>query len=47
MDITPNPNQILIAVLGVTGAGKSTFINRARGDDEMKVGHGMLSCKNP
>lgn len=33
----------LIAVLGVTGAGKSTFISRATGH-KVKIGHNLQSC---
>jgi len=36
---------MLIAVLGVTGAGKSTFINRASGSN-LKVGRGLMSCES-
>jgi signal recognition particle GTPase len=35
---------VIIAVLGVTGAGKSTFINKAASCD-LQVGHGITSCK--
>jgi len=40
---TPGEEPILIAVLGVTGAGKSTFINRATGSC-LPVGHSIVSC---
>jgi hypothetical protein len=36
--------EILIAVLGVTGAGKSTFINRATESNILEVGHDIISC---
>ncbi|KAJ9136693.1 hypothetical protein NKR23_g9612 [Pleurostoma richardsiae] len=39
-----NPDPILIAVIGVTGAGKSTFINRATGRSDLKVSDGPSSC---
>ena len=34
-----------IAVMGVTGAGKSTFIRTASGDDSILIGHGLKSCQ--
>ncbi|KAH7411576.1 P-loop containing nucleoside triphosphate hydrolase protein [Phaeosphaeria sp. MPI-PUGE-AT-0046c] len=34
----------LIAVIGVTGAGKSTFINKATGRNDMKIGNSLNSC---
>ncbi|RDL31499.1 p-loop containing nucleoside triphosphate hydrolase protein [Venustampulla echinocandica] len=40
-----NPKDvILIAVLGVTGAGKTTFISKATGRTDLKIGHGLSSC---
>jgi hypothetical protein len=40
------PDPILIAVLGVTGAGKTKFINTAAGrPDALEVGHTIFSCK--
>ncbi|KIW01319.1 uncharacterized protein PV09_07355 [Verruconis gallopava] len=39
-----NDDPILIAVIGVTGAGKSTFINRAAGRNILQVGHTFDSC---
>lgn len=38
------PKDILIAVMGMTGAGKSTFISNIAGLD-MKIGHDLFSCK--
>lgn len=40
-----NGDKIIIAVLGVTGAGKSTFINTASGRDVMKISHGSKPCR--
>lgn len=37
--------KIFIAVMGVTGAGKSTFIKTASGLDDVLVGHELTSCK--
>ncbi|KAK3358106.1 P-loop containing nucleoside triphosphate hydrolase protein [Lasiosphaeria hispida] len=38
----------MIAVLGVTGAGKSTFINTASGQNLLKISHGSQPCtQNP
>ncbi|TCD63556.1 hypothetical protein EIP91_005227 [Steccherinum ochraceum] len=36
-------DSLLVAVMGATGAGKSTFINLASGSD-LKVGYGLESC---
>ncbi|KAJ3516326.1 hypothetical protein NLJ89_g1188 [Agrocybe chaxingu] len=35
---------ILCRVMGTTGAGKSTFINTAVGEECMRVGHGLSVC---
>ncbi|KIK51367.1 hypothetical protein GYMLUDRAFT_234181 [Collybiopsis luxurians FD-317 M1] len=37
-------NAALVAVMGATGSGKSTFINKACGRDEMTVGDSLVSC---
>jgi hypothetical protein len=37
-------NDIVILVLSVTGAGKSTFINAAAGRDAAGTGHKLTSC---
>ncbi|KXX79400.1 GTPase IMAP family member 4 [Madurella mycetomatis] len=36
--------EILIALLGVTGAGKTTFARLVSGDTSLKVGHSIHSC---
>lgn len=36
-----------IAVMGVTGAGKSTFIQWASGSSEIQIGHDLESCMSP
>jgi ABC-type hemin transport system ATPase subunit len=40
-----NPN-IVIAVMGMTGAGKSSFISRVTGDESVKVGNKLHSGKS-
>lgn len=35
--------EIVVAVMGVTGAGKSSFIRRLTGNDEVVVGNGLQS----
>lgn len=40
----PRPNDIFIAVMGVTGAGKSSFIRLASGNKNVKIGHSLESC---
>lgn len=37
-------SDILIAVLGVTGAGKTTFISKSTGRTDLVIGHGVESC---
>ncbi|KAI1071787.1 hypothetical protein LB507_005469 [Fusarium sp. FIESC RH6] len=37
-----SPDDIVIAVMGVTGAGKSTFINQVTGEN-VEIGHGLTS----
>ncbi|RDW72916.1 hypothetical protein BP6252_06823 [Coleophoma cylindrospora] len=36
--------EILIAVLGATGAGKTTFISKATGRTDLEIGHTLQSC---
>ena len=38
-------DEIPIAVMGMTGAGKSAFIQRVTGRQDVKVGHTMSSGK--
>ncbi|KAG9660846.1 hypothetical protein KCU64_g2942, partial [Aureobasidium melanogenum] len=38
-----NPKDYFIAVMGVTGSGKSTFISRVTGGGA-KIGHDLVSC---
>ncbi|KAJ3513211.1 hypothetical protein NLJ89_g3075 [Agrocybe chaxingu] len=43
--VLPGRDDIIIAVMGPTGAGKTTFISRAGGLDESElVGHELKSC---
>lgn len=35
---------IRIAVMGVTGSGKSTFIKYATGSEKVGIGHNLYSC---
>lgn len=37
--------KVFIAVMGVTGSGKSTFIQTATGSDDVHIGHTFKSCK--
>jgi ABC-type transport system involved in cytochrome bd biosynthesis fused ATPase/permease subunit len=37
---------ILIAVMGCTGAGKSSFVRLVTGNNEVKVGHHLTSSKS-
>jgi len=38
-----SPNEVVVAVIGVTGAGKSTFIRNMTGNKGIFVGHGLES----
>ncbi|KAJ7587380.1 P-loop containing nucleoside triphosphate hydrolase protein [Mycena floridula] len=40
----PRPDDIVIPIMGPTGAGKSSFINTLMGNAAMKVGHELQSC---
>lgn len=40
----PAPSDILIAVVGITGAGKSTLISKVV-DEDVGVGHNLTSCQ--
>ncbi|KAI8683158.1 hypothetical protein LRP88_04872 [Fusarium phalaenopsidis] len=41
----PRPTDVFIAVMGVTGSGKSTFISRCCGSNATaSIGHSMRSC---
>jgi ABC-type hemin transport system ATPase subunit len=40
------PSDIIIAVMGVTGAGKSTFIQQFT-EENVGIGDSLLSCKPP
>jgi putative ribosome biogenesis GTPase RsgA len=37
------PNDVVIAVMGLTGVGKSTFIKNITGREDIKVGHTLES----
>ncbi|KAI0438339.1 P-loop containing nucleoside triphosphate hydrolase protein [Xylaria telfairii] len=36
--------DLLIAVMGMTGSGKTTFISKVTGRRDLKVGHSLTSC---
>ncbi|EPS42277.1 hypothetical protein H072_3744 [Dactylellina haptotyla CBS 200.50] len=36
--------EVLIAVMGMTGAGKTTFISKATGKSDLLIGHSLESC---
>lgn len=40
------PNSVFIAVMGITGSGKSSFIRAVTGRDDVQVGHELMSCTN-
>ncbi|KAM0444388.1 hypothetical protein ACHAO4_010231 [Trichoderma viride] len=39
-----NKDDVLIAVMGMTGSGKTTFIANATGRKDLKIGHDLTSC---
>ncbi|KAG6843382.1 hypothetical protein H0H87_005251 [Tephrocybe sp. NHM501043] len=39
----PKPTDLVIAIMGASGSGKSTFINKVVGEDVAAVGHGLKS----
>lgn len=41
-----NNGKVTIALLGVTGAGKTTFVSVASGRDDLIIGHGVDPCKS-
>ncbi|CAG7925016.1 unnamed protein product [Penicillium olsonii] len=44
LDIVPGAPWVLVAVMGLTGSGKSTFIQTASQSPEVVVGHDLESC---
>jgi len=40
----PKPSDVFIAIMGVTGAGKSTFISKCT-EKEVRIGHNLQACK--
>ncbi len=43
---TPRGSDLVVAVMGVTGAGKSTFISKCvAGPDTPAIGHDIESCR--
>lgn len=47
LESIPELPTLIIGVMGVTGAGKSTFIQKATGTGEGIIGHSLVSCKTP
>ncbi|KAG5811352.1 hypothetical protein H9Q74_006072 [Fusarium xylarioides] len=43
MEVKKQPTMV-IAVMGVTGSGKSTFVRTVTGKDEVVVGHSLEAC---
>ena len=43
-DIVSGPNDVFIAIMGVTGAGKSTFISKCC-DKAPGIGHNLQACE--
>jgi ABC-type transport system involved in cytochrome bd biosynthesis fused ATPase/permease subunit len=43
LTLTIRPDDIVVAVMGVTGSGKTTFVNHLS-DFPLSIGHGLNSC---
>lgn len=44
-DLVARPEDVIIAVMGITGCGKTTFVNQfTDADHKLVVGHGLESC---
>lgn len=41
------PKDVVIVVMGTTGAGKSSFIQQCTRDRASSIGHNLQSCKSP
>ena len=41
------PKDVVIVVMGTTGAGKSSFIQQCTRDHASSIGHNLQSCKSP
>lgn len=39
------PNDLIIALMGMTGSGKSSFIKLCTSDKSINIGHDLESCK--
>ncbi|KAJ3558522.1 hypothetical protein NPX13_g9688 [Xylaria arbuscula] len=40
----PGQEDLLIAVMGMTGSGKTTFVSKVTGRLDLKIGHSLTSC---
>lgn len=38
-------DEIVVAVVGVTGSGKSSFIKRVTGNESIEIGHDLRSSQ--
>lgn len=43
LTLSRRPEDIVVAVMGVTGSGKATFVNHLS-DFPLSIGHGLNSC---
>jgi predicted GTPase len=41
----PGKEDVIVAIMGATGTGKSSFVRLVTGDETIIVGHGLHSCK--
>jgi ABC-type uncharacterized transport system ATPase component len=41
--MSPSSSDIVIAVMGMTGAGKSSFIKKVSGREDIVIGHKISS----
>lgn len=42
---TLRSGDVVIAAMGVTGAGKSTFVSLLSSDNDVEIGHGLKSSE--
>lgn len=41
----PSPDDVFIAIMGMTGSGKSTFISHCT-NGKVQIGHDLMACKS-
>lgn len=44
MGFRPRPSDVVVAVMGMTGSGKSTFVSLCTNED-VEIGHDLHGCR--